>query len=150
MSVDTITRVNAYFKTNVADVLNLFTIYKNDNKDLLEPSSGPFVNLWVDSASDDIYTDGKKYIETGQVIAQIRIEEGESTLRLEIIGDAIRNAFRDLKLKPTGGEEGQIDIGSIEPSNAGTIPREKANKGRAGSRPWRGLDLFLNYSKRDC
>ena len=36
MSVDTIERVNAYFKSAVADVLPVFTIYKNVNQDLPE------------------------------------------------------------------------------------------------------------------
>lgn len=150
MSVDTITRINDYFKTNVATPLSLFTIYKNVNEDSPEPSSGPFVNLWVEASDDDIYSDGGGYRENGIIIAQIRIEQGESSLLLHSIADSIKVAFRQLQLSPTGIEEGQINIAAIEPSNAGTIPREQAGRGRGSNKPWRGWDVFINYSKREC
>lgn len=150
MSVDTIERINAYFKANVADTLGLFTIYKNVNADLPEPSSGPFVNLWIEASLDTLLTDGGDYQEDGIVIAQVYIEQGQSTLILHSIMDSIKIAFRQLILKPTGLEVGTITIEDIEPSNSGTVPREKANKGRGSNRPWRKWDLFLTYSKYDC
>ena len=149
MSVDTITRVNAYFKTNVADALSLFTIYKNVNEDLPEPSSGPFVNLWIEPDEDNIYTDGGGYKETGLIIAQVRVEQGQSSLILHSIMDSIKVAFRQLELLPVGLEEGKINIEQIIPSNAGTVPREQANKGRGSNLPWRRWDLLINYSKRE-
>jgi hypothetical protein len=150
MSVDTITRINAYFKANVADTYPVFTIYKNVNEDLPEPASGPFVNLWVEPSLDTLLTDGGNYQEDGLIIAQVYIEQGQSTLELHSIIDAIKVAFRQLQLKPTGGEEGTIAIEDIEPSNSGTVPRERANKGRGSNRPWRKWDVFLTYSKYEC
>jgi len=150
MSVDTIERVNAYFKSAVADVLPVFTIYKNVNQDLPEPSSGPFVNLWIEPSLDTLLSDGDTYQENGQIIAQVRIEQGQSTLELHRVIDAIKVAFRQLRLEPTGLETGTITVGEIEPSNAGTVDREKASRGRGSNRPWRQWDVFLNYSKYEC
>jgi len=150
MSVDTITRINAHFKTSVEDVLGVFTIYKNVNEGLPEPSSGPFINLWIEPDEDDIYTDGGGYKETGQIIAHVRIEQGQSTLDLHSIIDSIKVAFRQLELPPTGTEEGQINIGAMSPSNGGTVPREQANKGRGSNLPWRRWDIIMNYTKRQC
>ena len=150
MSVDTIERVNAYFKSAVADVLPVFTVYKNVNQDLPEPASGPFVNLWIEPSLNTLLSDGDTYQENGQIIAQVRIEQGQSSLELHRVIDAIKVAFRQLRLEPTGSEVGTITIADIEPSNAGTVDREKASRGRGSNRPWRQWDVFLNYSKYEC
>ena len=150
MSVDTIERINAYFKSAVADVYPVFTIYKNVNEDLPEPASGPFVNLWVEPSLDTLLTDGGNYQEDGQIIAQVRIEQGQSSLQLHSIIDAIKVAFRQLQLAPTGLETGTINIEDIEPSNAGTVDREKASRGRGSNSPWLQWEVCMFYSKYEC
>lgn len=146
MSVDTITRVNAYFETNVADVIPVFTIYKNVNENLPEPGSGSFVKLWVEPSLDQLFTDGGKYQESGVIIAQIYVEEGESTLELHSISDVIKIAFRQLQLEPIGGEIGTITVSDIETANRGTVATEDYGSNIS----WRRWDVFITYAKYDC
>lgn len=146
MSVDTITRINDYFKSAVADVLPVYTRYKNQNKNLPE-TSGAMVDLWVEPDSDDLYTDALEYQEDGVVIAIVKIEEGESSLKLHEIMDAIKAAFRQHKI--TGGA-GDICFTDIRHSNSGTVPRENASRGYGSNTPWRVWRIFINYSKYEC
>ncbi len=150
MSVDTIERVNAYFKSAVADILPVFTIYKNVNDDLPEPSSGPLVKLWVEPSLDTLLTDANQYQEDGIVIFQVFMEQGQSTLLIHSIMDSIKVAFRQKKLTATGLETGDIYFEDMDFSNSGTVDREQANRGRGGNRPWRKWDMFITYSKYEC
>jgi hypothetical protein len=148
MSVDTIERVNEYFKAAVADVLPVFTIYKNVNENLPESSSGPMVKLWVEPDFDSLLTDADQYQEHGIVIAQVFIEEGESSLLLHSIMDSIKVAFRSKKLVDPSSDIFFYD--DIEFSNGGTVPREQGNRGRGSTREWRKWDMFIPYSKYQC
>ena len=147
MSVDTIERVNAYFKSAVADVYPVFTLYKNVNENLPEPSSGPMVKLWIEPDLDTLLTDANQYQEDGIVIAQIFIEEGQSTLLIHKIMDAIKVAFRQKKLSDSSSD---IYFEDIDFSNGGTVPREQADRGRGSSLEWRKWDMFITYSKYQC
>lgn len=152
MSVDTIQRVNAYFKANIEDVLPVYTIYENENEGLEESASGPMVKLWVEPDIDTVYTDGGTYQEDGIIIAQIYIEQGQSTLRLHSIADSIKTAFRQVQLPPNvpTTENSIIAFEDIDFANRGTIDREGANRGYGSNRPWRRWDVFITYSKYDC
>lgn len=147
MSVDTIERVNAYFKSAVADVIPVFTIYKNVNFDLPESSSGPMVKLWIEPDLDTLLTDSNQYQEDGVVVAQVFIEEGQSTLLLHSIMDAIKVAFRQKKLSNSSSD---IYFEDIDFSNGGSVPREQAGRGRGSNKEWRKWDMFITYSKYQC
>lgn len=147
MSVDTIERVNAYFKSAVADVFPIFTIYKNVNFDLPEPSSGPFVNLWIEPDLDTLLTDANQYQEDGVVIAQILLEEGQSTLLIHSVMDAIKVAFRQKKLSDSSSD---IYFEDMDFSNGGSVTREHADRGRGSNIEWRKWDMFITYSKYQC
>ena len=101
MSVDTITRINAYFKAQIADIFPVYTIYDNENLGIPESSDGPMVKLFVEPAIDEILSDGGLFKEQGEFSAQIFVEVGESSLILHDISDSIINAFRQVTLEPT-------------------------------------------------
>ena len=146
MSVDTIERINAYFEANITDVIPVYTIFKNVNEGLPESGSGPFIKLWVEPSDDFLLTDGGQYQEDGIVIAQVFVEEGESTLILHEIMDQIKLVFRQLQMSPTGTEIGLIAFEPMEFSNSGTVTTEDFSS----SISWRKWDMFMPYSKYDC
>ena len=146
MSVDTITRVNAYFKAQIEDIFPVYTIYDNDNLGLPESSDGPMVKLFVEPAIDNILTDNALYQEDGVIIAQIFVEIGESSLILHQIADDIKTAFRQVTLEPTfTTENSAIQFEDIEFANAGTVAKESG-----GNIEWKRWDVFVTYSKYDC
>jgi len=146
MSVDTITRVNAYFKAQIEDIFPVYTIYDNDNLGLPESSDGPMVKIFVEPSIDNILTDNALYQEDGVIIAQLFVEVGQSSLVLNQIADDIKEAFRQVTLQPTLLTElSVIQFEDVEFANAGTIPKESG-----GTIEWKRYDVFVTYSKYDC
>ena len=153
MSLDTIQRVNAYFKSAIADTYGYYTNYDNENKDLPESNVGPNIRLFTEVGMDEQLNDGVEYVENGVVIAQISVEHGKSISEVHTIATQIRNAFRGpdgyLQIAPTGVQEGLIVFESIENVARGEISRKPTGR-RAknqSTRMWKRLDVMLTYTK---
>ena len=153
MSLDTETRVNAYFKSAVADANNYFTIYESENKDLPQSNVGPNISVSFEDGIDEQLTDAVDYSETGVFIAQIEVEVGKSSSQLSIIADQIKVAFRGpqgyLQMAPTGSEVGTIVFQSFEKVPRGEVSRKPIGR-RAknqSTRDWKRLDVMLTYTK---
>ncbi len=148
MSLDTVQRVNAYFKSAIADTYSYSTIYDNENKDLPQDNVGPNIRVFVEVGNDDLLSDGGEYEEDGVVIAQIEVEVGKSATQLHLIATQIRDAFRQKKLTATGGEQGDIYFESIENVTRGEISRKPVRRARNQStRNWKRLDVLMTYTK---
>ena len=152
MSLDTVERVNAYFKSAIADTFGYYTDYATENNDLPESNTGPQIRLDIEIGIDEQLNDGVEFFEEGTVIAQISVETGKSQTSLNAIATQIRNAFRDAKgyiqLEPTGGQEGLLVFESITNVARGQISRKPVGRARNQStRPWLRLDVMLTYTK---
>lgn len=149
MSLDTVTRVNKYFKDTVADPNSIFTIFEEDNERQSDGNGrGPLIRLFVEPALDTLLNDGSQFLEDGTVIAQIFVDVGESTSDQHRIATLIRDAFRQVKLTATGGEQGDIYFQDIEMANGGQVPKANLrNNTRDKQKWWLRQDVFITYNK---
>ena len=153
MSLDTETRVNAYFKSAIADTYNYYTNYDSENKDLPESNVGATIDVSFEDGTDEQLNDAVEYVETGTLVISIKVELGKSASQLSTISDQIKVAFRGphgyLQMTPTGSEEGFIVFESLEKVPRGTISRKPSGR-RAknqSTRMWKRLDVMLTYTK---
>ena len=154
MSLDTVTRVIDFFETNIETPNSLYTIYRDKNYDLsLDEGGGPFCELFVAPSFDSFVGYGAgvttDYTEIGTIVIRIFVDSGlgdDDYLSLSRVSDIIRDAFRDqvtgkqLKLFPTGSQEGVILFEDMEPSQ--TVIEESRR-----DITYRRKDIFINYQK---
>ena len=152
MSLDTVERVNAYFKSAITDTYNYYTNFDNENTDLPESNVGPQIRLFVEIGTDEQFNDGVEYVEDGTIIAQIMVEHGKNQTQLHLIATQIRDAFRGpkggLQLEPTVGQDGVLVFESIENIARGEISRSASRRAKNQStRQWKRLDVMISYTK---
>jgi hypothetical protein len=147
MSLDTITRVNSFFKSVIATPKNLYTIYLDKNEDIEDDSGGGvFVKISTESSFDDLAgnsTSERCYTEIGIVIIEVFAPVGLGTKDLyshERVVTLIRDAFRDIKLDATGNEEGGIYFQDINTSKSFNLPSRQG-------RDYQIKNIFINYQK---
>lgn len=154
MSLDTVTRINDFFEDNVATPNDIYTIYKDKNYASRQSNgAGPFCEVWVESSFDSFTGYGAgattAYNEAGVVVIRIFVDEGlgdRDLYSLSRVYDLVRDSFRDqttgkqLKLWPTGSEEGMILFENLE-------SRQTVTDETTYLRPHRRKDIFINYQK---
>jgi len=155
MSLDSVTRIDDYFKTSITDVLGIETIFEDENKGQFEPGGGMFIKMWVEPSFDDLTGNSipnKLYTERGLVVIQIFTIKGQGTKNLyalESVGTSIRDAFRDKFLDSDGTQEGAIYFEDISTRQTIEIGRQNSPQGRGSSfnGVWKRKDIFVNYQK---
>lgn len=149
MSLDTITRVNEFFKDTVATPNTLFTIYEEENKRIPDGNGrGPMVRLFIEVGTETLLNDDSQYFEEGVIIAQVFVDVGESTADQHRIATIIKNAFRQVKLTAGGGQQGDIYFQDIEMGNGGQVPKQRLrNNTKEKQRWWLRQDVFITYNK---
>ena len=149
MSLDTVERVNAFFKAQISDTFGYYTNYDNENKNLPESNVGPQIRLFVEIGTDTQLNDAIEYQEDGIVVAQLFVEHGKSQTQLHAIASQIRNAFRQVQLAPTGMQEGTIVFEDIENVSRGEISRKPtgSRSKNQSTRMWKRLDVMITYNK---
>ena len=152
MSLDTITRVNEYFKSAVATPNNIFTIYEELNERQSDGNGrGPMVRLFIEVGTETIFSDKGQYKEEGTVIAHIFVDVGESTADQHRISDLIKNAFRQVRLPVTTSNEGDIYFQDVELGKGGQVKKEQLrNSSNQKQRYWVRQDVFIAYNKYSC
>ena len=150
MSFDSVTRINDYFDTAIADPNNLYTIHSDKNEAIEDDQGGDvWVRLSTEASFDDLtgepstVSSEKCYTERGLVIVEIFCAKGLGTLNLygiDKVVSILRDAFRNHKLLPIGSEEGVILFEDI------SAPKSFEQPSRGG-RDYFRKDVFINYQK---
>ena len=149
MSLDSVTRINAYFKT-IADANSIYTIYDDKNEAIEDDmGGGEFIRLSTEASFDELQGEPsvigapKCYKERGLVIVEIFTAKGLGDMNLYGVNSIVtilRNAFRNKKLLPIGSEEGIILFEDISAPKSFELPS------RSGTDYFR-KDVFINYQK---
>lgn len=147
MSLDSVQRINDYFDLAVGAPNNLYTIHLDKNEDIPDDlGGGVWVKLSTEASFDDMTGQSLPklcYRERGLVIVEIFCRKGlgnKNLYGIEKVVTLLRNAFRNVKLKPTGDEEGVILFEDISAPRSFEIPS------RGGTDYFR-KDVFINYQK---
>jgi len=155
VSLDSVTRIDAFFKAQITDLLGIETIFEDQNKGQFEPGGGMFIKMWVEPSFDELTGSSlpdSLYTEDGLIVIQVFTIKGQGTKNLyalESVGTSIRNAFRDVFLNPTGSEEGAIYFEDVSTRQTIEIGRQNSSQGRGSSFDgvWKRKDIFINYQK---
>ena len=152
MSLDTVTRVNAFFESVVATPNNIFTIYEELNERQSDGNGrGPIVRLFIEVGNETLSVDGIEWFEEGIVIAQVFVDVGESTADQHRIATIIKNAFRQVRLTASASNEGDIYFQDVEMGRGGQVPKEQLrNSSNQKQRYWVKQDVFITYNKYSC
>ncbi len=158
MSLDSVTRIDSFFESQVATPNSIYTIYEDKNEGLFEGGGGPFVKIWTEASFDDPTAveaspeDFSCYTEEGIIIIQIFAVKGLGTMdlySLSRIVTLVRDAFRGKRILPTGSEEGIIYFESISPRQTIEVAPKDFPIGNSNSLglTWKRKDIFINYQK---
>lgn len=144
MSVDTITRFEDKANTDLVVGEGYYIVYASLNEDLPEQASAPFINMSVETFSDNLHgikTGEKQYFEEGVVVFNVYDEKGSGTRDIYTYRDTIRDNFRDAYLYAGVGEEGTIYCYQISQRPPVEVERED------GGRDFIRLDVLVSYKK---
>ena len=149
MSLDSVTRINAYFET-IAVANSIYTIYDDKNEAIEDDmGGGEFVRLSTEASflnkegQPSTLGDPRCYKERGLIIVEIFSAKGLGNMNLYGIDGIVTilgEAFVDERILPTGSEEGIILFEDI------SAPKAFEQPSRGGTDYYR-KDVFINYQK---
>lgn len=139
MSVDTTERIITKAQN---DLSAYYIVDLTINEDLIEQASAPFIAIDVEPFTDFTIDDSEDSAEEeGVAIFKIFSEKGTGTNELHEIRDAIKTAFRQVQVKPTGQQEGTLVFGDL------TQRAVFEQQTRRGEIPFLELDVMIDYKK---
>ncbi|MCM8527312.1 MAG: hypothetical protein NE327_12400 [Lentisphaeraceae bacterium] len=147
MSLDTITRVETYLETNIWTP-NSYDYENFSINEVNDHGSGPWALVIVTPASTAVSgmeAAEHNLLEEGVITIQIFQEKYAGNRNNYTMAKTIRDTLvtvPQLKLYPTGSEEGVIHIYNLE-QRGQPVEVERED----GEDPWIRLDIFVAYKK---